>query len=62
MAKYLYRLRMGICAETLIRFSRRDKHEMIWLQCSLGPIDIHCIQIMAAARWMKPVKFAVRLS
>ena len=28
----------------------------------LGPIDIHCIQIIAAARWMKPVKFAARLS
>jgi hypothetical protein len=29
---------------------------------ALGPVDIHCIQIMAAARWTKPVKFAVRLS
>ena len=29
---------------------------------TLGPIDIHCIQIIAAARWMKPVKLAVRLS
>ena len=28
----------------------------------LGPIDIHRIQIMAAARWMKPVKLTVRLS
>jgi hypothetical protein len=29
---------------------------------ALGPIDIHCIQIIAAARWMKPVKLAARLS
>jgi hypothetical protein len=29
---------------------------------ALGPIDIHCIQIIAAARWMKPVKLSVRLS
>jgi DNA invertase Pin-like site-specific DNA recombinase len=28
----------------------------------LGLIDIHCIQIIAAARWMKPVKLTVRLS
>ncbi|MGO8180446.1 aldo/keto reductase, partial [Rhizobium leguminosarum] len=26
----------------------------------LGPIDIHCIQIMTAARWMNPVKWIVR--
>ncbi|WP_316397741.1 DUF6602 domain-containing protein, partial [Bradyrhizobium sp. 33ap4] len=26
----------------------------------LGPIDIHCIQIIAAARWMKPVKLSDR--
>ncbi|MGY2843595.1 hypothetical protein ACVIWU_006528 [Bradyrhizobium sp. USDA 4509] len=29
---------------------------------ALGPIDIHCIQIIAAARWMKPVKLSDRLS
>jgi hypothetical protein len=29
---------------------------------TLGPIDIHFIQIIAAARWMKPVKLSVRLS
>lgn len=38
----------------------------IWIQLGLardlGPIDIHCIQIIAAARWMKPVKLSVRLS
>ena len=29
---------------------------------ALGPIDIHCVQIIATARWMKPVKLSVRLS
>jgi hypothetical protein len=28
----------------------------------LGPIDIHSLQIIAAARWMKPVKWEDRLS
>ena len=28
----------------------------------LGPIDIHCPQIIAAARWMKPAKWEDRLS
>lgn len=27
---------------------------------TLGPIDIHCIQIVIAARWMNSVKWIVR--
>ena len=40
-----------------LRVSTQRQH-----RSGLGPIDIHCIQIIAAARWMKPVKLAARLS
>jgi hypothetical protein len=39
------------------------REEDIYLvEVGLGPIDIHSLQIIAAARWMKPVKWEDRLS
>lgn len=35
MASHFYRLRMGAYAETLFRCSKREKLQMIWLQCNL---------------------------
>lgn len=35
MASHFYRLRMGAYAETLFRCNKREKLQMIWLQCNL---------------------------
>lgn len=35
MASHFYRLRMGAYAETLFRCSKREKLQMVWLQCNL---------------------------
>ncbi|MGY3372068.1 hypothetical protein ACVWZL_009193 [Bradyrhizobium sp. GM2.4] len=35
MANHLYRLRMGACAETLFRRSKRDLKQRLWLQCNV---------------------------
>lgn len=35
MASHFYRLRMGAYAETLFRCNKREKLQMVWLQCNL---------------------------
>jgi PAS domain-containing protein len=47
----------AVLSELIIPVQFRANHKQ-----GLGPIDIHCIQIMAAARMMNPVKWLARLS
>lgn len=44
MASHFYRLRMGPYAETLFRCSRREKLQMIWLQCNLMRLGSEAIR------------------
>lgn len=57
MASHFYRLRMGAYAETLFRCSKREKLQMVWLQCNLMRLGS---EVIRSEHWSIPVNQPVR--
>lgn len=57
MASHFYRLRMGAYAETLFRCSKREKLQMIWLQCNLMRLGS---EVIRSEHWSVPDNQPVR--
>lgn len=57
MASHFYRLRMGAYAETLFRCSKREKLQMIWLQCNLMRLGS---EVIRSEHWSIPASQPVR--